>query len=68
MARIEKYLRILAIWGSLGPLVTLGEGSVAGEEKWRAAKGRRRWGNWDDGYQGCGVPRETSKGMDPPLP
>ena len=42
MAKIEKYPRILEIWGSLVVLVTLGEGRVAGKQKHRAAKGRRR--------------------------
>lgn len=68
VAKTEKYPRILATWGSLVALVTLGEGSMAGEEKCRAAKGRRRLGNGDDSYQGFGVPRETSKGMDPQPP
>lgn len=68
VAKIEKYPRILATWGSLEALVALGEGRVAGEEQCRAAKGRRRLGNGDDGYQDCGVPRETSKGVDPPAP
>lgn len=50
MAKVERYPRILATWGSLVALVALGEGRVAGEEKCRAAKGRGRLGSWDDSY------------------
>lgn len=34
----------------------------------QGSEGKEEVGNWDDGYQGCGVPRETSKGMDPQPP
>lgn len=47
--------------GVTGVLVALGEGSVAGKEKCRAAKGRRRLGNWDDGYQDCGALRRPAR-------
>lgn len=59
MAKTEKYPRTLTS-GSLVALATPGEGRVAGEEKSRAAKGRRRLGSWGDGSQECGVLRETS--------
>lgn len=65
MAEVERYPRILATWGSLVALVALGEGRVTGEEKCRAAKGRRRWGSWDDSYQVWGVQRTVSKEVAP---